>query len=88
MIDTKIDKGIEITTISVLRHEPRKSRIINPVNPAAMPRLDQHAMDRAADEDRLVGKERRLERFGQRRHHVGQACLDAVDDVECLKPRT
>ena len=36
MIETRIDSGIEITTISVLRQEPRNSRIISPVSPAAM----------------------------------------------------
>ena len=36
MIDTRIESGMEIQMISVLRHEPRNSRIINPVSPAAM----------------------------------------------------
>ena len=36
MIDVRIDSGIETATISVLRHEPRKSRIIRAVSPAAM----------------------------------------------------
>ena len=36
MIDTRIDSGIEMATISVLRHEPRNSRIMRAVSPAAM----------------------------------------------------
>ena len=34
--DVAIDSGIEIHTISVDRHDPRNSRIINPVSAAAM----------------------------------------------------
>ena len=36
MMDTRIDSGIDTMTISVLRHEPRNTRIISPVRPAAM----------------------------------------------------
>ena len=36
MIETRIDSGIDTMTISVLRQEPRNSRIISPVSPAAM----------------------------------------------------
>ena len=36
MIDVRIDSGIEIQMMSVLRQEPRNSRIIIPVRPAAM----------------------------------------------------
>ena len=32
MIDVRIESGIEIQTITVLRQLPRKSRIIRPVN--------------------------------------------------------
>ena len=35
-IDVRIDRGIEIMTIKVDRHDPRNSRIISPVNPAAI----------------------------------------------------
>ena len=34
--ETRIDSGIETSTISVERHEPRKVRIISPVSPAAI----------------------------------------------------
>ena len=33
MIDDRIDSGIDVATISVLRHEPRNSRIIRAVKP-------------------------------------------------------
>ena len=36
MIETRIDSGIEIMTISVLRQLPRNSRIIRAVRPAAI----------------------------------------------------
>ena len=35
-IDVRIDSGIEIKTIRVDRHEPRKRRIITAVRPAAI----------------------------------------------------
>ena len=35
-IEARIDNGIDAATISVLRQEPRNSRIINPVRPAAI----------------------------------------------------
>jgi hypothetical protein len=35
MNDTRMDSGIEVTTMSVLRQLPRKRRIINAVRPAA-----------------------------------------------------
>ena len=36
MIEARIDSGIEMAMISVERHEPRNSRIINPVSAAAI----------------------------------------------------
>ena len=36
MMDVRIDSGIDVATMSVLRHEPRKSRIMRAVSPAAM----------------------------------------------------
>jgi hypothetical protein len=35
-MDVRIDSGIETRTIRVDRHEPRNSRIISPVSPAAI----------------------------------------------------
>ena len=34
--ETRIESGIDISTTKVERHEPRNSRIISPVSPAAM----------------------------------------------------
>ena len=34
--EVAIESGIEVQTISVERHEPRKSRIMSAVRPAAM----------------------------------------------------
>ena len=36
MTDARIDSGIEVATIRVLRHDPRKIRIITAVSPAAI----------------------------------------------------
>jgi hypothetical protein len=36
MMDVRIDSGIEVATIRVLRHEPRNNRIIRAVSPAAI----------------------------------------------------
>jgi len=36
MIEVRIDSGIDVITITVLRHDPRNSRIINAVRAAAM----------------------------------------------------
>jgi len=36
MIDVRIDSGIDVITMTVLRHDPRNSRIITAVRPAAM----------------------------------------------------
>ena len=36
MSETRIESGIDVTTMSVLRQLPRKSRIISAVRPAAM----------------------------------------------------
>ena len=36
MMEVRIDSGIDVTTISVLRQDPRNSRIISPVRQAAI----------------------------------------------------
>ncbi len=36
MIEVRIDSGMEMQTMTVLRQLPRNSRIIRPVRPAAM----------------------------------------------------
>ena len=59
MIDTRIDSGIETTMTSVERHEPRNSRIISPVSPAAISASRSTPLERGAHEHRLV--EQRLD---------------------------
>ena len=56
MIEARIDSGIEIVMISVLRQLPRNSRIMSPVSAAAITRLADHAGDGGAHEDRLVAE--------------------------------
>jgi hypothetical protein len=48
MIDTRIDSGIEMQMISVLRQLPRNSRIISPVSPGGDGRFLHHAQTRPA----------------------------------------
>ncbi len=52
--EVRIESGIEMQTISVLRQLPRNSRIIRPVSTAATDGLAHHAVDRRAHEERLV----------------------------------
>ena len=52
--DARIESGIEMQTINVLRQLPRNSRIIMPVRQAAMMRLAHHARYRALYEHRLI----------------------------------
>ena len=52
--EVRIDSGIEMQTISVLRQLPRNSRIIRPVSSAAVTPSLHHAVDGGAHEERLV----------------------------------
>ena len=36
LMEARIDSGMDVATMSVLRHEPRNSRIISPVRQPAM----------------------------------------------------
>ena len=54
MIEVRIDSGIEMQTISVLRQLPRNSRIISAVSSAAMTASRTTPFERRAHEDRLV----------------------------------
>ena len=54
MIEVRIDSGIEIAMISVLRQLPRNSRIISAVRHGGDDRLADHAVDRRAHEHRLI----------------------------------
>ena len=59
MIEARIDSGIEIAMISVLRQLPRNSRIISAGQRGGDHRLADHSADGGAHEDRLVAERRR-----------------------------
>ena len=61
MIEVRIDSGIETAMISVLRQLPRKTRIISAGQAGGDQRLADHAVDRGAHEDRLIGQRLDLE---------------------------
>jgi hypothetical protein len=52
--DVRIESGMEMQTIRVLRQLPRNSRIIRAGKTGGNQRLAQNALDRGADEDRLI----------------------------------
>ena len=81
-IATRIDSGMLIVTISVLRHEPRNSRISSPVSDAAISALDQHAVDRRLDEARLVVSSSIFIPSGMAAWIVGSSRVHLVGDVE------
>ena len=55
MIETRIDSGIEMATISVLRQLPRKSRIIEGGEARRRSSASRTTpCDRGADEERLI----------------------------------
>ena len=85
--ETRIDSGIETTTMSVLRQLPRKRRIMSAVSPAAMAAFLDHALDRRAHEDGLIEEQVILYRGGsvgkERRHDRA----DALHDVERRRAR-
>ena len=73
MIEVRIESGIETAMISVLRQLPRKIRIISPVRHAAIIAFADHAADRRAHEDRLIGKRLDLQFRRQRRCNARQS---------------
>ena len=52
--EVRIESGIEMQTMRVLRQLPRNSRIIRPVRKAAITRFAHHAADGGAHEERLI----------------------------------
>ena len=64
--DVRMESGIEMQTMMVLRQLPRNSRIIRPVSRAAIDGFLQHAVDRGAHEDGLIEHQRELQRRRQR----------------------
>ena len=67
MTDTMIDSGIETAMMTVLRQSPRKSRIMTRRQARGDERLAQHALDRRADEQRLIEERRDRQLRRQRR---------------------
>ena len=82
IIEARIDSGIEIAMISVLRQLPRKSRIISAGQAGGDHRLAHHAVDRGAHEDRLIGQRLDLQLRRQGRGDARQRVAHAADDVE------
>ena len=86
MIDVRIDSGIEVATISVLRHEPRNSRIIRAVSPAAIAPSLSTPVDGRPDEDRLVEQQLHLQFRRQLGLDRGQGCAHALDHAQGRGP--
>ena len=84
--DVRIDSGIEMQTITVLRQLPRNSRIIRPVRHRRDHAFAHHAVDGGAHEERLVEKLLHLEGGRQSGEDLGQRGLHVVDDCQggCL----
>ena len=78
MIEQRIDSGIDMAMISVLRQLPRKTRIISAVRQAAITASRRTPLDRRAHEHRLVGQRLDLELRRQRRLDARAARLDAA----------
>ena len=83
IIDVRIDSGIEMQTITVLRQLPRNSRIIRPVSMRRDHAFADHAVDGGAHEERLVEKLFYLERGRQTGQDLGQRGLHVVDHRQC-----
>ena len=60
-MEVRIESGIEMHTISVLRQLPRNSRITMPVRDGGNQRLAHHAADRGPHEQRLIAEHRQLQ---------------------------
>ena len=66
--EARIESGIEMQTISVLRQLPRNSRIISAGQAGGDQGFAHHALNGGADEDRLIGQRGHL----QLRRNVGE----------------
>ena len=82
-IEARIDSGIEIVMISVLRQLPRNSRIIRPVRAAAIAasRITPEIAARTKIDWSLSGCDLQVLRHGGAHAAAGFALI-AVDDVE------
>ena len=84
--EVRIDNGIEMQTIRVLRQLPRKSRIIMPVSAGGDSAFAQNALNRGAHEQRLIEQLLNFERFRQPAVTRGRAALTELmmSSVEAL----
>ena len=81
-MEVRIDSGIEMQTISVLRQLPRNSRITVPVRKAAIRVSRTTPWTAARTNTRLIAEHRQLQRRRNGRHDPGQRVLHGVDDGE------
>ena len=86
MIEVRIDSGIEVATISVLRHEPRNSRIIRAVSPAAIAPSLSTPVDGRPHEHRLVEERLQLQLRRELRLDAGRASRTPLDDARAWTP--
>ena len=68
MQEVRIESGMEVQTITVLRQLPRNSRIMSAVRAAAMRAFLDHAVDGGAHEEALIEQRR----DGEAGRHAGQ----------------
>ena len=80
--EVRIESGIEMQTISVLRQLPRNSRIIMPVRTAAISVSRTTPGDGRAHEQRLIAERRQLQVRRNGGQNPGQRGLHGVDDGE------
>ena len=80
--EVRTESGIEIAMMSVLRHEPRNSRIIIAVRHAAITPSRTTPLIAALTKMRLIGELLHLQIVGDGFHHVRHGGFDAVGDLE------
>ena len=81
--EVRIESGIEMHTISVLRQLPRNSRIIRPVSTAAIDAFAHHAVDRRPART-AIGRTARVtfSAVGSAARMLGSAFFTSIDDVQ------
>lgn len=82
MTEARIDSGIEMPMIRVLRQLPRKSRIMRPDETGGDDGFADDAADGGADEDGLIGERLNLELRRERGRNAQQQIFDALHHVE------
>ena len=74
MTDVRMESGMEMAMISVLRQLPRKIRIIKPVRAGGNDGLTKHAIDRPAHENRLVEERVKSSHWVEAAFAVAEGC--------------